>query len=79
MPEETTTLPSVIGEQEEPQQSGEVVAFDVGIKTLATGVNEQGGSTPLVASKAPAGTTNNWIESDRSGTSARRNLDATST
>ncbi len=29
-------------EQEEPQQSGKVVAFDVGIKTLAVGVNEQG-------------------------------------
>ena len=29
-------------EQEEPQQQGEVVAFDLGIKTLATGVNEQG-------------------------------------
>jgi putative transposase len=29
-------------EQEEAQQSGEVVAFDLGIKTLATGVNEQG-------------------------------------
>ena len=29
-------------EQEEPQQSGQVVAFDVGIKTLAVGVNEQG-------------------------------------
>jgi putative transposase len=28
-------------EQEEAQQSGEVVAFDLGIKTLATGVNEQ--------------------------------------
>jgi putative transposase len=29
-------------EQEDQQQSGEVVAFDLGIKTLATGVNEQG-------------------------------------
>ncbi len=29
-------------EQEEEQQAGEVVAFDLGIKTLATGVNEQG-------------------------------------
>ncbi len=28
--------------QEHEQQSGEVVAFDLGIKTLATGVNEQG-------------------------------------
>ena len=28
--------------QEEPQQPGEVVAFDLGIKTLAVGVNEQG-------------------------------------
>src|SRR5213078_2248784 len=29
-------------EQEEEQQSGQVVAFDLGIKTLATGMNEQG-------------------------------------
>src|SRR6266516_1000674 len=29
-------------EQEEEQQSGQVVGFDLGIKTLATGVNEQG-------------------------------------
>ena len=29
-------------EPEEPQQSGQVVAFDLGIKTLAVGVNEQG-------------------------------------
>ena len=29
-------------EQEQEQQQGEVVAFDLGIKTLATGVNEQG-------------------------------------
>ncbi len=29
-------------EQEEPAQSGEVVAFDLGIKTLATGVSQQG-------------------------------------
>jgi putative transposase len=29
-------------EQEEVQQQGDVVAFDLGIKTLATGVNEQG-------------------------------------
>jgi IS605 OrfB family transposase len=29
-------------EQEEEQQPGQVVAFDLGIKTLATGVNEQG-------------------------------------
>ncbi len=29
-------------EQEEKQQAGQVVAFDLGIKTLATGVNEQG-------------------------------------
>jgi putative transposase len=29
-------------EQEEEKHSGEVVAFDLGIKTLATGVNEQG-------------------------------------
>jgi putative transposase len=29
-------------EQEEKQQQGQVVAFDLGIKTLATGVNEQG-------------------------------------
>ena len=29
-------------EQEEPCLTGEVVAFDLGIKTLATGVNEQG-------------------------------------
>jgi IS605 OrfB family transposase len=29
-------------EHEEAHQSGEVVAFDLGIKTLATGVNEQG-------------------------------------
>jgi putative transposase len=29
-------------EQEEPQQAGEVVAFDLGIKTLAVGINEQG-------------------------------------
>src|SRR5579884_1892449 len=28
--------------QEEPQQAGTVVAFDLGMKTLATGVNEQG-------------------------------------
>ena len=28
--------------QEEAQQTGQVVAFDLGIKTLATGVNEQG-------------------------------------
>ena len=28
--------------QEEEQQPGQVVAFDLGIKTLATGVNEQG-------------------------------------
>jgi len=28
--------------QEEPQQAGEVVAFDLGIKTLAVGINEQG-------------------------------------
>jgi len=29
-------------EQEQEQQQGKVVAFDLGIKTLATGVNEQG-------------------------------------
>ena len=29
-------------EQEQEQQPGQVVAFDLGIKTLATGVNEQG-------------------------------------
>ncbi len=29
-------------EKEQEQQQGEVVAFDLGIKTLATGVNEQG-------------------------------------
>jgi putative transposase len=29
-------------EQEQPPQAGKVVAFDLGIKTLATGVNEQG-------------------------------------
>lgn len=29
-------------EEEEPKQSGQVVAFDLGIKELATGVNEQG-------------------------------------
>src|SRR5258708_9528640 len=29
-------------EQEEPAQSGEVVAFDLSIKTLATGVSQQG-------------------------------------
>ncbi len=28
--------------EEQPQQHGQVVAFDLGIKTLATGVNEQG-------------------------------------
>src|SRR5258708_18369733 len=29
-------------EEEQPQSPGKVVAFDLGIKTLATGVNEQG-------------------------------------
>jgi putative transposase len=32
----------VYDEQEEPQQAGTVVAFDLGVKTLATGTNEQG-------------------------------------
>lgn len=40
-------------------EQGQVVAFDLGIKTLAIGTNNRGVSTTWAASKAHASITNN--------------------
>jgi putative transposase len=64
--------------QPRPLRNDGIVAFDLGIKTLATGVNARGASTTSGASRAIATTTNNWTSFARSVTSARRNRVATS-
>jgi transposase len=54
------------------KEEGQVVAFDLGIKTLATGVNEQGRVYTIGASRGQSGTTNNSTRSAPSERSARR-------
>jgi putative transposase len=59
-------------EMEAGKEEGQVVAFDLGIKTLATGVNEQGRVYTIGASRGQSGTTNNSTRSAPSERSARR-------
>ena len=61
-------------------QAGQVVAFDLGIKTLAVGVNEQGRFYHIGGEKGhPWYVPSNWTRSAPSGTAARRSRDAIST
>jgi putative transposase len=62
-----------------PQRNGGVVAFDLGIKTLATGVGERGRITPSAASRDINGTTASLTRSAPRGIDARRSHAATST
>ena len=64
--------------QPPPMRDESVVAFDLGIKTLATGYTDQGRSTTSAASRATAGTTNNWTKSAPSATNVRKSPAATS-
>ena len=62
--------------QEAVQQTGGVVAFDLGIKTLPLGTNGAGASITSAASRVLAGTTSTSTRFARSGTTARRSRDA---
>ena len=59
MQEATTTLLYSHERAEKKFEQGQVVAFDLGIKTLAIGTNNRGVSTTWAASKAHASITNN--------------------
>ena len=61
-------------------QPGQVVAFDLGIKTLAVGVNEQGRFSHIGGEKGhPWYVPSNWTRSAPSGTAAKRNRAGTFT
>ena len=65
--------------QEEELSPGSVVAFDLGIKTLAVGANEQGRFYHVGGFKGSSGTIASLIRSDRSAIGVRRNRDAINT
>jgi putative transposase len=55
-----------------PMREDGIVAFDLGIKTLTTGVSDQGASTTSAASRGIATTTSNSTRFAPNGTNARR-------